>query len=58
MVRSCTSPVNRDSIAFHQKMGFAIEPGDAEVDGIPVTLDYNRPGDHKVRFKKWIDQAM
>ena len=51
-VRSCTSPVNKGSIAFHKRMGFAIEPGDGVVDGTPVTLDYNRPGDPKVLFIK------
>lgn len=51
IVRACTSPENKSSIGFHQKMGFEIEGGNAEVDGIPVTLDYNRPGDHKVLFK-------
>ena len=50
-VRSCTSPVNRGSIAFHKQMGFAISKGNAEIDGYPVTLDYNRPNDPKVLFE-------
>lgn len=50
VVRACTSPVNHGSVAFHQRLGFDIEAGDAEVQGVPVALDYNRPGDHKVRF--------
>ena len=54
IVRACTSPVNRDSVAFHEKIGFQVESGDDEIDGIPVTRDYNRPGDHKVRFTKFI----
>lgn len=54
-VRACTSPVNRDSVAFHRKMGFFLEPGDGEIDGIPFTHDYNRPGDPKVLFKIRID---
>lgn len=33
-------------------MRFAIEAGDAVVDGIPVILDDNRPGDPKVLFRK------
>ncbi|MDY6793098.1 MAG: GNAT family N-acetyltransferase [Thermodesulfobacteriota bacterium] len=53
-IRACTSPVNKGSIEFHKKMGFQIEPGNSEVDGIPVTLDYNRPNDPKVLFKKKI----
>jgi len=52
IIRACTSPVNKGSIKFHEHMGFGIEPGDGKVEGIPVTLDYNRPGDHKVLFKK------
>ncbi|MBI9086493.1 MAG: GNAT family N-acetyltransferase [Desulfobacterales bacterium] len=52
VVRSCTSPVNRGSVSFHQCIGFSIEPGNSIADGIPVTVDYNRPGDPKVRFVK------
>ena len=52
IVRSCTSPVNKGSIAFHTRMGFAIEQDDGVMDGTPVTLDYNRPGDPKVLFVK------
>ena len=50
IVRSCTSPVNRGSIAFHRCMGFDIEPGNAKINGVAVTRDYNRPGDDKVTF--------
>jgi GNAT superfamily N-acetyltransferase len=52
IVRSCTSPVNKDSIAFHRKMGFSLSKGNACIDGVRVTLDYNRPGDHKVCFER------
>jgi GNAT superfamily N-acetyltransferase len=52
VVRACTSPVNKGSVAFHQKIGFRVEPGDNEIGGIPVTRHYNRPGDHKVMFTK------
>ena len=52
IVRSCTSPVNKLSIAFHQHMGFTIEPGDAAVDGVPVTMNFLRENDPKVLFKK------
>lgn len=51
IVRSCTSPINKRSIIFHTKMGFKILKGNAEIDGIPVTLDYNRPNDPKVLFE-------
>lgn len=52
VVRACTSPVNKGSIEFHKRMGFTVEAGNGEIDGISVTLDYNRQGDHKVLFKK------
>ncbi|MCK5204332.1 MAG: GNAT family N-acetyltransferase [Desulfobacterales bacterium] len=52
IIRACTSPVNRGSVEFHQRIGFQVEPGNGEVDGLPVTRDYNRPGDHKVLFTK------
>lgn len=51
-VRSCTSPVNKLSISFHQKLGFEIEPGDGIIDGVSVTLDYLGKGHPKVLFKK------
>ncbi len=52
IVRACTSPVNTGSIAYHTKIGFEIEDGDSVINGYPVTLDYNRPDDPKVLFKK------
>ncbi len=54
IVRACTSPVNRGSVEFHKRIGFQLEPGDDEIDGFPVTHNYNRPGDHKVQFTKFI----
>ncbi|MEJ2223006.1 MAG: GNAT family N-acetyltransferase, partial [Desulfobacterales bacterium] len=48
IIRACTSPVNKGSVLFHKRIGFQLEPGDDEIDGFPVTSDYNRPGDHKV----------
>jgi predicted GNAT superfamily acetyltransferase len=52
LVRAVTSPVNRGSIAFHQRMGFQLEPGDAQVDGIPVSSGYDGPGGDRVRFRR------
>lgn len=51
VIQAAASPVNTGAIAFHRKIGFSLLPGNAEVDGVPVTLDYNREGDHQVRFK-------
>lgn len=49
-VHCVTSPVNKTSIAFHTAMGFAIEPGDKEIDGIAVASDYDGRGGDRVRF--------
>ncbi len=54
IVKSCTSPVNKLSIKFHQKMGFEIEPGDGIIDDVAVTLDYLGKSSPKVLFKKTI----
>jgi ribosomal protein S18 acetylase RimI-like enzyme len=51
IIKACTSPVNKGSIKFHQRMGFKILKGEAEIDGVQVTLDYNKPDDPKVLFK-------
>ncbi|WP_340682818.1 GNAT family N-acetyltransferase [Amycolatopsis coloradensis] len=49
-VRAITSPGNAGSIAFHRAMGFALEPGDREVGGLPVHNDYDGPGQDRVCF--------
>ncbi len=56
IVKSCTSPVNKLSINFHQKIGFEIESGNGIVDDVPVTLNYLGKGNHKVLFKKVLDK--
>ena len=50
LVRAVTSPVNRGSVAFHQRMGFQLEPGDAKADSIPVSSGYDGPGSDRMRF--------
>ncbi len=52
VVRSCTSPGNAESLALHRHMGCVIEPGDGEIDGIPVTLHYHRKNNPKIVFRK------
>jgi ribosomal protein S18 acetylase RimI-like enzyme len=52
LVRAVTAPVNHGSIRFHRQMGFAIEPGDREVDGVPVAAGYDGEGQDRVRFVK------
>jgi len=51
-VRSCTAPVNKLSIGFHQSMGFSIAVGDDIVDGVAVTTGYLSEGEPLVLFKK------
>jgi ribosomal protein S18 acetylase RimI-like enzyme len=51
-VRCITSPVNGSSIAFHERMGFEILPGDGEVGGSSVHEDYDGDGMPKVVFEK------
>jgi len=49
-VRCVTSPANKGSIAFHERMGFGVEVGDVEVGGVPVHEDYDGDGREKVVF--------
>jgi len=58
VVRSVTAPINKGSIAFHTALGFAILPGDDEIDGIPVTFDPGPQGDHLVRFELTLDREV
>jgi GNAT superfamily N-acetyltransferase len=51
-VLAVTSPRNRASIAFHQRLGFAILPGSSRADGVPYTPDYDGPGEDRVRFQR------
>jgi ribosomal protein S18 acetylase RimI-like enzyme len=55
VVRAVTAPVNDGSIAFHTALGFSLLPGDAEVDGVPATIDRGPHGDHVVRFQLYLD---
>ncbi|MDC3425154.1 GNAT family N-acetyltransferase [Aquibacillus sp. 3ASR75-11] len=52
VVRAVTSPVNKVSIAYHTKMGFDIENGDKEVNGVSVFSDYDGPNQDRVLFVK------
>jgi ribosomal protein S18 acetylase RimI-like enzyme len=50
VVRCVTSPINTGSIAFHTRMGFRIEPGEAELNGVAYDPAHDGPGEHRVRF--------
>lgn len=52
LIHAVTAPVNQASVRFHQQMGFDIEPGDSEVDGIPVTSGYDGDSNDRARFVK------
>ncbi len=52
LVRCITSPGNKDSIAFHTRMGFTIEPQEAHEEGVPVSLNYDGRGGARVLFVK------
>ncbi|MFD8812574.1 GNAT family N-acetyltransferase [Streptomyces sp. NPDC059627] len=53
-IRAITSPGNTGSIAFHRAMGFSVESGDREIDGVSVHTDYDGPGQDRVCFRKEI----
>lgn len=50
VVRCVTAPVNSGSIAFHKRMGFAIENITGESNGVPCTIDYDGNGQSRVLF--------
>ena len=54
-VHAVTSVVNRDSIAFHQRLGFVLLPGDFEVDGLPAVGDPSVPEGGVVQFELRLD---
>lgn len=51
-VQLVTSPQNRNSIAFHTKMGFEMEKSDQHKDGAWIFADYDGPGQDRVVFAK------
>lgn len=55
VVRCITSPVNKGSISFHQRLGFSIEPSEKEIDGIPVAENYDGRGGDRVLFYRALE---
>lgn len=49
-----TSPVNKNSIAYHTKIGFAMLKSDNFKDGVFVHTDYDGPNEDRVVFSKQI----
>ncbi|PGT19467.1 GNAT family N-acetyltransferase [Bacillus cereus] len=54
VVKAITSPINKKSILFHQEIGFRIEAGDDEVEGVSVHTNYDGNGGSRVLFLKHV----
>ncbi|MEI4828508.1 GNAT family N-acetyltransferase [Bacillus sp. FJAT-53711] len=52
VVKAVTSPVNQKSIQFHRDLGFDIEKGDSEIEGVSVHTNYDGQGGSRVLFIK------
>ena len=52
IVRCITSSVNKGSVSFHLRMGFAMEPSERSIEGIPVAENYDGKGEDRVLFYK------
>ncbi len=57
IIRSVTSPVNKVSIAFHLRIGFTIVPGDAVIEGISFTKNYDGDGEDRVQFERLLSAS-
>ncbi len=55
VVRCVTSPVNKESVAFHRRMGFSMEKGEKVIDGLPVAEDYDGRSNDRVLFHKTLN---
>jgi GNAT superfamily N-acetyltransferase len=53
-LKAITPPMNYDSIAFHQRLGFQLL-GEPNEEGVPVVRDYFGPGMSRVVFEKRLD---
>lgn len=49
-VRAVTSPQNEDSIGFHRRLGFAVQPGPAMAGAVAYTPGHDGPGEDRVIF--------
>jgi ribosomal protein S18 acetylase RimI-like enzyme len=52
VVEAITAPINVGSIAFHRRLGFELLPSSTLVEGVPVSVDHDGPGQHRVRFRR------
>jgi hypothetical protein len=51
-VEAITAPINAGSIAFHRRLGFELLPSATLVEGVPVCVDHDGPGRHRVRLRR------
>lgn len=49
-----TSPVNKNSIAFHRYIGFQVQDGNCFIGEVAVNVDYDGPGEDRVILAKKI----
>jgi GNAT superfamily N-acetyltransferase len=54
-VHSVTAPGNRNSIAFHRRLGFSLLESEFKVEGEPVAVGYDGEGEDRVVFTKNLD---
>ena len=54
-VRSVTSPINSNSVAFHLRLGFSVESTETSVDGLCIARDYDGVGEDRVLLMKRLD---
>lgn len=54
-VLAVTSPVNRDSIAFHLRLGFEPMAGSKSLGDVRYFPDYDGPGEDRVRLRMNLD---
>jgi ribosomal protein S18 acetylase RimI-like enzyme len=52
VVLGVTSPMNRASLAFHRKLGFAVVPSSHQKDGVYVHENYDGPGEDRVLLRR------
>lgn len=55
VIRCVTSPINTESVSFHQHMGFSIVPGDTTIGGAEVHRAYDGPGEDRVVFVRRLE---
>jgi GNAT superfamily N-acetyltransferase len=55
VVRCVTSPLNKDSVAFHLRMGFTMEPTEISTEGLCIARDYDGRGEDRVLLAKRLE---